>query len=155
MHLTDVVSSISYGNLKWLVLQMVWNRKQISANYFSNICPEVKFNWDFNLLHHVNSKFHYNSLVDWSFASWIDIPSSTFQNIYVLQTAWKFALLKRALEKHGEAMLITLVILKTPVKRLSLKKWLHLGLKKNLFNSSSSTSNGPWWYYYWAMWLED
>lgn len=155
MHLTDVVARISYGNFKWLVFQMVWNQKQMSANYFSNICPEVKLNWDFDLLHHVNSKFHCKSSVDWSSVSWIDIPSSTFQNIYVSETARKITPLKRALEKHGEAMLMTVAISKTLVKWLPLTKRLHLGLKKNLFNSSSSTSNVPWWYYYWAVWLED
>lgn len=64
MHLTDVVACISHGNFKWLVFQMVWNQKKISANYFPNICPEVKLNWHFDLLHHMNSKFHCNGLVE-------------------------------------------------------------------------------------------
>lgn len=109
---------------------MVWNQKQISANYFPNICPEVKLNWNFDLLHQVNSKFYCNSLIEWSFALWIDIPSSAFQNIYVSQTAQKIALLKRALEKHSGAMVMSPTILKILVKRLSLTKRLHLGLKE-------------------------
>lgn len=134
-------ASISYGNFKWLVFQMVWNQKQISANYFPNICPEVKLDWNLDLLYHVNSKFHCNSLVERSFASCIDIPSSTFQNTYVSKTAQKIALLKRALEKHGEAIVnVTGHPENSCEKTITYKDTVLRFKKTNLFNSSSSTS---------------
>lgn len=97
----------------------------------------MKLNWDFDLLHHVNSKFHCNSSVEWGFASWVDIPSSTFQNTYVSQTAQKIASFmslkfKRALEKHGEAMLVLTGHLEDSCEKAITYRETALSLKKKL-----------------------